>query len=275
MAIYAVGDIQGCYEPLRRLLDQCRFDPAHDFLWLVGDLVNRGPDSLAVLRFVKGLGDRAITVLGNHELHLLVVAAGYARQHRGDTLDSILHAPDSDELLAWIRQRKLFHLDGDRALVHAGLLPQWTVAKAAALATEVEAALQGDGRNEFLRQMYGDQPDRWSDDLQGIDRLRVVTNVLTRLRICTPDGKMEFRHKEKPDDLPPGYAPWFSIPGRRSRDTSIICGHWASLGLYMESNVISIDTGCVWGRELTAVRLEGRQIFQTSCSAPTDSALEQ
>jgi bis(5'-nucleosyl)-tetraphosphatase (symmetrical) len=266
MATYAIGDIQGCYSTFRRLLDQIRFDPARDRLWLVGDLVNRGPQSLAVLRFVKKLGTRATTVLGNHDLHLLVVAAGHARQHKGDTLKAILRAPDCDELLAWLRSRKMMHAAGRYALVHAGLLPQWSVAQALALAREVETALQSDDSDEFLRHMYGNQPDRWRDSLTGFDRLRVITNVMTRLRLCTAHGKMEFAHKGAPVDLPRGYLPWFKVPRRRHRATTVIFGHWAALGLYRKSNVAGLDTGCVWGRDLTAFRLADGKLFQRAAA---------
>ena len=272
MATFVIGDIQGCYSALRRLLDKCGFDPARDRLWLVGDLVNRGPHSLAVLRFVKGLGRRAVTVLGNHDLHLLVVAAGHVKPHRGDTLDAILRAPDRDELIDWVRHRKLMHAEGSHAIVHAGLLPQWTIPKALALAGEVEAALQGDEHDALLRGMYGNKPDRWSDSLTGIRRLRVITNVLTRIRLCTADGKLDFSHKGRPVDMPRGYLPWFSIPGRRSRGTCVLFGHWAALGLYMQSDVISLDTGCVWGRCLSALRLSGQKLVQHACAARADSA---
>ncbi len=267
MATYVVGDVQGCYSALRRLLDKCAFEPARDRLWLVGDLVNRGPHSLAVVRFVRALGARAITVLGNHDLHLLVVAAGHARLNRADTFDAILRAPDREELLDWVRRRPMMHVHGGYAMVHAGLLPQWSVPQALGLAREVETALQGDECDRFLRTMYGDRPDRWRDDLTGIKRLRVITNVLTRIRICTQGGKMEFRHKGKPVDLPRGYLPWFSMPGRRSRGTCVIFGHWAALGLYRESNVIGLDTGCVWGGSLSALKLPGRKLFEQACAA--------
>ncbi len=267
MATYAIGDIQGCYSALRRLLDKCRFDPARDRLWLVGDLINRGPHSLAILRFVRDLRERAVTVLGNHDLHLLVVAAAHVEPHRDDTLAAILRASDRDELIDWVRHRKMMHVEGGYAMVHAGLLPQWSIPQALGLAREVEAALQSDGHNEFLRRMYGDKPDRWDDDLRGIDRLRVITNVLTRIRICTRDGKMEFKHKGKPVNLPRGYRPWFSMPHRRSRGTCVIFGHWAALGLYTESNVISLDTGCAWGGSLSAIRLADGKLFQHACSA--------
>ena len=267
MATYAIGDIQGCYSALRRMLDKLRFDPGRDRLWLVGDLVNRGPQSLAVLRFVKSLGTRAVTVLGNHDLHLLVVAAGYVRQHQGDTLNAILRAPDRDELLDWLRRRKMMHAAGRYAMVHAGLLPQWSIPRALTLAHEVEAALRHDDYGEFLRHMYGNQPDRWRDSLSGYDRLRVITNVLTRLRICTVTGKMEFTHKGKPAGRPRGFVPWFNVPRRRNRAATVIFGHWAALGLYTDSNVAGLDTGCVWGRELTALRLADGQLFQCAAVA--------
>jgi bis(5'-nucleosyl)-tetraphosphatase (symmetrical) len=266
MAIYAIGDVQGCYSALRRLLDKCAFDPARDRLWLVGDLVNRGPHSLAVLRFVKSLGTRAITVLGNHDLHLLVVAAGYAKPHHGDTIDAILRARDRDELLHWLRHQKMMHRAHGWAMVHAGLLPQWSIKKALALAAEVEAALRGDEHDEFLRHMYGNKPDRWRDSLRGYDRLRVITNVMTRLRLCTVEGRLEFAHKGSPVEPPHGYMPWFKVPRRRHRQMPVIFGHWAALGLYTGSNVFAIDTGCVWGRELTALRLSDRSIVQHAYS---------
>jgi bis(5'-nucleosyl)-tetraphosphatase (symmetrical) len=267
MATYAIGDIQGCYTALRRLLDQCGFDPARDRLWLVGDLVNRGPHSLAVLRYVKSLGARAITVLGNHDLHLLVVAAGHVKAHRGDTLSAILRAPDRDELLDWLRHRKMMHAAAGYAMVHAGLLPQWSIARALRLAREVEAALRDAGYDEFLRALYGNRPERWRNDLTGIARLRVITNVMTRMRLCTAGGKMEFAHKGEPVDLPKGFMPWYSVPRRRSRHTPVIFGHWAALGLYTRSNVYALDSGCVWGRALTALRLSDRRLFQHGCSA--------
>jgi len=275
MATFAIGDIQGCYSSLRRLLDKCRFDPARDRLWLVGDLVNRGPHSLAVLRFVKSLGARAITILGNHDLHLLVVAAGHVKRHHGDTLAAILRASDRDELLDWLRHRKMMHAGAGYAMVHAGLLPQWSIPQALALAREVETALQSDGCDEFLRHLYGNRPDRWRDDLTGIARLRVITNVMTRLRICTVDGRMEFAHKGKPVDLPMGFMPWYSLPRRRSRGTPVICGHWAALGLYTGSNVFALDTGCVWGRALSALRLWDRRLYHHACAARARPARRQ
>jgi bis(5'-nucleosyl)-tetraphosphatase (symmetrical) len=266
VSVYAVGDVQGCYEPLRRLLDAIRFDPAEDSLWFVGDLVNRGPHSLETLRFVRSLGDAAVTVLGNHDLHLLVVASGARKPHRGDTLDEILAAPDREELLHWLRHRKLMHAQGGYALVHAGLLPQWSVAHAMALAHEVEAALRAPEADQFFRNMYGNAPDAWDEDLSGYDRLRVIVNAMTRLRLCDTAGRMEFSHKFKPEQMPPGFMPWFDVPGRASADVPIICGHWAAVGLLVRENLLSIDTGCVWGRSLTALRLQDRRLYECDCS---------
>lgn len=265
MATYAIGDIQGCYDEMRRLLDTVGFDPLHDRLWLVGDLVNRGPQSAEVLRYLRGLGDRAISVLGNHDLHLLVVAAGVRKPHRGDTLDALLAAPDRDELLDWLRRQRLMHVDAGYAMVHAGLLPQWSIAQALALAREVEAALQGPDHDEFLRHMYGNTPAQWHDDLSGYDRLRVIVNAMTRLRLCTPEGVMEFTHKTGLRDIPAGYVPWFDVTERASRDTPVLFGHWAALGLTLRPDILGLDSGCVWGRRLTAVRLEDRRLFQCGC----------
>jgi len=267
MATYAIGDIQGCYGPLRRLLDLCRFNPRHDRLWLVGDLVNRGPHSLAVLRFVKSLGSRAVTVLGNHDLTLLIVAAGHRKPSPDDTFNPILRAPDRDELLHWLRHRKMMHVERGFAMVHAGLLPQWTIVKALKLAREVETELRGDDHEKFLRKLYGNKPNRWDDDLQGIKRMRVIVNAMTRMRICTLAGRMEFAHKGKPFHLPIGYVPWFSVPQRKNRGTTILCGHWSALGLFANANVIALDTGCLWGGELTALRLEDQRLFQYACAA--------
>ncbi|MCC6532228.1 MAG: symmetrical bis(5'-nucleosyl)-tetraphosphatase [Burkholderiales bacterium] len=266
MATYAVGDIQGCFEALQRLLDSVDFDPAGDRLWFVGDLVNRGPDSLAALRFVKDMGERAITVLGNHDLHLLTVAAGFAHQHRGDTLHDILAAPDRDDLLAWLRSRKLMHVEAGWTMVHAGLLPQWSVSRALALAQEVERVLAGPDHLALLHSMYGNVPDEWHDDLAGHDRWRVIVNAMTRLRLCTRAGKMDFHHKSAPRRLPEGYFPWYAVPGRASAGQPIIFGHWSTLGLHAAADVIALDSGCLWGNALSAMRLEDRRIFQVSCA---------
>jgi bis(5'-nucleosyl)-tetraphosphatase (symmetrical) len=268
MAIYAVGDVQGCCAELRQVLEQVRFDPAHDRLWLVGDLVNRGPDSLGVLRLVKSLGDSAITVLGNHDLHLLAVAEGIGELHHTDTLDEILAAPDRDELLHWLRNRPLLHAQDGHVLVHAGLLPQWSVAQAASLAREVEAALRGDDYAAFLGHMYGNSPHNWDDSLTGYKRLRVIVNAFTRMRICTPDGRMEFRFKGEVQDTPEGYLPWFDVPGRKSAGSTVIFGHWSALGLLNRKDVVALDTGCLWGGPMSAVRLDDRHLFQAACNNP-------
>jgi bis(5'-nucleosyl)-tetraphosphatase (symmetrical) len=268
MAIYAVGDVQGCYAELRQLLEDTRFDPATDKLWLVGDLVNRGPDSLDVLRLVKSLGDSAITVLGNHDLHLLAVAEGIGELHRTDTLDAILAAPDRDELLHWLRNQRLLHAQDGYVLVHAGLLPQWSVAQAGSLAREVEAALRADDYAVFLERMYGNAPHNWDDGLAGYKRLRVIVNAFTRMRICTTEGEMEFKFKGEVENIPPGYLPWFDIPDRKSRDSTVIFGHWSALGLLQKKNVIALDTGCLWGGPMSAVRLDDRHLFQAACNNP-------
>lgn len=268
MAIYAVGDVQGCHVELVQLLDQISFDQATDKLWLVGDLVNRGPGSLEVLRLVRSLGDSAITVLGNHDLHLLAVAEGTAELNRNDTLDEILNAPDRDELLHWLRNQRLLHAQDGYVLVHAGLLPQWSVAQAESLAREVEAALRSDDYATFLARMYGNAPHEWDDKLTGYKRLRVIVNAFTRMRICTKEGKMEFKFKGEVEHIPEGYLPWFDIPRRTSRDATVIVGHWSALGLLLRKNVIALDTGCLWGGPMSAVRLEDRQLFQVSCKNP-------
>lgn len=266
MTIYAVGDIQGCHTELVQLLEKIRFEPEQDKLWLVGDLVNRGADSLQVLRLVKSLGDAAITVLGNHDLHLLAVANGSGRLHRGDTLDEILKAPDRDELLNWLRHQRLLHTEGTNVLVHAGLLPGWTIEQASALAHEVETALRRDDYADFLAHMYGNQPDAWDDELKGYKRLRVITNALTRMRICTDKGEMEFDFKAEMHKIPQGYRPWFEVPNRASTEATVIFGHWSALGLMVKDNVIALDTGCLWGGPLTAIRLEDRQVIQVECA---------
>jgi bis(5'-nucleosyl)-tetraphosphatase (symmetrical) len=265
MATYAIGDVQGCLGALSRLLEAFGFDRAHDQLWFVGDLVNRGPDSLATLRLIKDFGDVAVTVLGNHDFHLLAVSAGYAKTHRSDTLDAVLDAPDRDELLAWLRQRPMLHVQNEWAMVHAGLLPQWSVATAQMLAREVETALRGADWRQFLAQLYGDTPDSWNEGLRGTERLRVIVNAMARMRFCTASGAIEFRTKGETAKAPPGSFPWFDAPGRASRDHTIICGHWSTLGLKLRPDLIALDSGCVWGGSLSAVRLEDRRLFQVPC----------
>ena len=268
MATLAIGDIQGCYDSFRQLLEVCAFDPARDRLWLVGDLVNRGPRSLETLRYVRDLGPAAVTVLGNHDLYLLMVAFGGARKRgKDDTIQPILDAPDGQDLLHWLRRQPLCHTEGNFCMVHAGLLPQWTAAQARELASEVETLLQGPNFVDLLNKMWGSEPAAWSDDLRGWDRLRVVVNAMTRMRFCTPQGEMEFRIKGELANAPAGHLPWFDVPGRRSAETVLVTGHWSALGLKVTPNLLALDSGCLWGGHLTAVRLEDRQVFQVSCSA--------
>ena len=265
MAIYAIGDIQGCRESLERLLDLIRFDPAADRLWFVGDLVNRGPDSLGTLRLIKNLGEAAVCVLGNHDLHLLALAEGLGRVHKGDTLDAILAAPDRDALLHWLRHRRLAWLEDGFLLIHAGVLPGWTASDVMAYAAEAEAALQGADYRIFFERMYGNVPAAWSPGLQGYERLRAIVNALTRLRYCSAAGEMEFHHKGAPGTQPAGWLPWFEVPGRASADTTCVIGHWSTLGLVDRPCLIALDTGCLWGGRLTAMRLTDRQAFAVAC----------
>ncbi|MBM3346023.1 MAG: symmetrical bis(5'-nucleosyl)-tetraphosphatase [Betaproteobacteria bacterium] len=272
MATYAIGDVQGCYDELRRLTDSFAYNPARDRIWFVGDLVNRGPRSLEVLRFARALGDNAISVLGNHDLHLLVVAEGLGKPRHDDTLAEVLAAPDRDELLAWLRARPLLHREGDYLLVHAGLLPGWNEDQAEALAREVESQLRGPRYREFLRHLYGSKPDRWSDALAGADRLRVIVNAMTRMRFCDAAGAMEFQTKGETAAAPEGYLPWFDVPGRATAKSVMVCGHWSALGVKLAPRLLMLDSGCVWGRSLTAIRLEDRRLFQVGCAARASGA---
>ena len=265
MATYAIGDIQGCFEPLQRLLAKLAFDARQDRLWLVGDLVNRGPQSLEVLRFVKELGPAAVTVLGNHDLHLIMLAEGSSRMRPDDTLSAILAAPDREELLAWLRARPLMHVENGFAMVHAGLLPHWTVAEARKLAGEVEVALVAENFRELLAHLWGSEPPAWRDDLCGWARMRVIVNAMTRMRFCSPDGLMEFKTKGEVDLAPQGFLPWFAVAGRRSVDHVLVTGHWSALGLQIEANLLALDSGCLWGGPLSAVRLEDRTLIQVAC----------
>ena len=267
MANYAIGDVQGCFKSLRQLVKRIHFDPTHDRLWFVGDLVNRGPDSLAVLRYIKSLGSAAITVLGNHDLHLLAVWSGVTKAHRKDTLEEILCAPDCDELLTWLRYRSLIHQENGFLMVHAGLLPQWTATQAMTLAGEVEAALQSESFIDLLPYIYfRHSPTLWHKNLSYHDRLSVSTNVLTRLRMCSPEGVPDFSFKGPPDEAAEGLIPWFEISGRATSQEVVIFGHWSALGVYLHDKLLGLDAGCVWGRELVALRLEDRKVFQASCS---------
>jgi bis(5'-nucleosyl)-tetraphosphatase (symmetrical) len=252
---YAVGDLQGCDQELRTLLGRLRFSADRDRLWFVGDLVNRGPGSLATLRLVRALGDNAVVVLGNHDLHLLAVAHAAERRRRSDTLDEVLAAPDREALLEWLAARPLAHAEAADLIVHAGLVPQWSVALTLSLAGEVAAALRHDPRTLF-EHMYGDTPDRWDARLSGMERLRFIVNVLTRLRLCTADGRIDTTVKGRPPAAPSPYRPWFEHPRRLSRDARVIFGHWSALGLVQRPGVVGLDTGCVWGGALTALDLD-------------------
>ncbi|HET9679473.1 MAG TPA: symmetrical bis(5'-nucleosyl)-tetraphosphatase [Gammaproteobacteria bacterium] len=269
MATWAIGDIQGCYDELQALLAHIDFDDKRDQLWLSGDLVNRGPQSLETLRFVKKLGNRAVTVLGNHDLHLLAVACGVQAVKPRDTFTDILNAPDRDDLLYWLRYRPLLHADNGFTLIHAGLPPQWTIHVAQSEAREVEAVLQNPGWQDFLGAMYGNEPDCWSPGLNGVDRWRFTINCLTRLRYCTVDGRLEFAHKDAPGSQHAELLPWFMAPNRKSAGKRLLFGHWSTLGAVEEHHqVFPLDTGCVWGGKLTALRLDGPLEYRNvSCEA--------
>ena len=255
MAFYLVGDIQGCDEALGRLLAEIDFSASRDTLYVLGDMVNRGPDSLGALRRLKALGHSAQCVLGNHDLHLLAVAEGVRPAGRRDTLAQVLDAPDAPALLAWLRQQHLAMSENHILMLHAGVLPSWSAAQTLALAGEVQAVLRGPECAAFLHAMYGNTPNHWRDDLQGFDRLRVVVNALTRLRFCSAQGVMEFDSKEGAGTAPEGFMPWFDVPGRRTAQDTVAFGHWSTLGWLGRSDVIGLDTGCVWGGCLTALRL--------------------
>jgi len=271
MATYAVGDIQGCYDELQQLLATIHFDPRTDVLWCAGDVVNRGPRSLDVLRFLRNLGDHAVVVLGNHDLHLLRLAYGYTELSRpGDSLVSVLDAPDSAELINWLRTRPLMHYDVELniAMLHGGLPPQWSIEEAQHHAQKVETLLQSDLYCDFFANLPGNKPDEWSRRINGWDSIRYITNSFTRLRYCDAEGKLYLKMKTPPDlsNTHEIALPWFVHPNRRSRNTLIIFGHWASLGFYQGHNVYGLDSGCVWGGQLTTIRLEDQRKFSVPCS---------
>lgn len=266
MRHYAIGDLQGCFDALQRLLERLRYQPGTDVLWFAGDLVNRGPDSLRCLRFVRDLGDRAVCVLGNHDLHLLARAQGGAAGRR-DTLDALLAADDRDELLDWLRQRPLLHEWQGWAMVHAGLPPQWTLPQGRRAARQLESLLRGPEHGRFLSGMYGDEPAQWRSGLRGLARHRFIVNAFTRLRYCDADGRLNLRSKGPPGSQPIGQMPWFAVPGRQSLDAEIIFGHWSTLGQvhWPEYRAWGLDTGAVWGGKLTALCLETRELTQVEC----------
>lgn len=270
MATYAVGDLQGCLEPLKCLLERVKFDPAQDKLWLVGDLVNRGPASLETLRFLHGMRESLVCVLGNHDLHLVAVAYNAERLKKNDTLREIIEAPDCPQLIEWLRRMPLIHHDAQRdiTLVHAGIPPQWTIEKSLQRAAEVEAALRDDTQLPmFLDGMYGNEPAKWDKKLHGIERLRVITNYFTRMRFCTPDGKLDLKSKEGLDTAPPGYAPWFSHAERKAAGRKIIFGHWAALeGQCDVPGLFALDTGCVWGGSMTLLNVDTLERIHCSCA---------
>ncbi|AKJ97290.1 bis(5'-nucleosyl)-tetraphosphatase, symmetrical [Pseudomonas sp. Cab53] len=269
MATYAVGDLQGCLDPLKCLLERVAFDPQKDTLWLVGDLVNRGPQSLETLRFLYSIRQSLVCVLGNHDLHLLAAWQNIERLKKSDTLDEILAAPDCVELLEWLRLQKLMHYDEQRnlALVHAGLAPQWSLRKALKCAAEVEQALRDDNLfGPYLDGMYGNEPVKWDNDLTGAARLRVITNYFTRMRFCTAEGKLDLKGKEGIETAPPGYAPWFKHKTRKTRNLKIIFGHWAALeGQCDEPGVYALDTGCVWGGAMTLMNVDTGEQLRCDC----------
>jgi bis(5'-nucleosyl)-tetraphosphatase (symmetrical) len=271
MAVWVIGDVQGCYKPLQKLLEKIEFDPGRDRLWFTGDLVNRGPKSAKVLRFVRNLGDSAITVLGNHDLHLLAIASGHSRRRGSDTLKDVLDAPDRDELLDWLRFQPLMHSDPELGytMVHAGLLPEWTIRIAQKMADDVEAHLRADNYADFFPHMYGDKPNHWHPRLEGWDRLRLITNTFTRLRFCDVNGYADFYQKGNPSKVSKRLIPWFAVPGRRSQGTRIVFGHWSTLGLVRGEDYLCLDTGCLWGGKLSAARLdvEGAPVMMQKCKA--------
>ena len=268
MALYCIGDVQGCDDALDRLLDTLGFSPSRDTIFMLGDLVNRGPDSLGVLRRLIRYGNSARCLLGNHDLHLLAVAAGARKHKKKETISDILDAPDRDELLDWVRQRDMAIYERGVLMVHAGVLPAWTCERTLALAGELSSVLAGPDHHDFMHHMYGDEPAAWDERLTGHDRLRVVVNALTRLRFCSPQGVMEFAFKEGADSGPEGYLPWFDVPGRRTADVAVAFGHWSTLGWLGREDVYALDGGCVWGGHLSALRLDdagAHELIRVKC----------
>jgi len=272
MATYAIGDLQGCYDSLLRLLEKINFDTAKDQLWFAGDLVNRGPDSLSTLRFVKSLGDNAITVLGNHDLHLLAIAAKH-RKTRDPRIKAIIKAKDSDELLNWVRSQPLLHHDPDLnyTIVHAGIYPKWSLKKAIKRAHELETVLRGEDYLDFISHMYGNLPDQWSKDLTKWKRLRFICNSFTRMRYCKKNGSLDFKSHGAPGSHPKNTIPWFEFSNRKAKKERILFGHWSTLGEISKKNIFALDTGCVWGGQLTALRIDKKNPKYISIDCPGDA----
>jgi bis(5'-nucleosyl)-tetraphosphatase (symmetrical) len=273
MALYMIGDVQGCDSALQRLLGTISFSPSRDTLYFLGDLVNRGPDSAGVLRRLMGFGASAQCLLGNHDLHLLAASVGARRPSRKDTLSQVLQAPDREAMLAWLRQQHMAFLleqqNHSYLMVHAGVLPGWTASQTMALAGEFEAVLRGPDLGEFLHQMYGNTPNRWNDNLKGMDRLRMIVNALTRLRFCTAEGVMEFETSDGAHAAPAGYLPWYDVPGRKTADVTVAFGHWSTLGWLGRDDLFALDSGCVWGGHLSALKLgtgmAAHELIQVQC----------
>lgn len=263
MARYVIGDIQGCFDSLAALVAQLPIRPARDQIWLVGDLVNRGPKSLKTIRQIMATGKKAVTVLGNHDLHLLAVAAQVRPAQKSDTLGAILRAPDANDIIDWLRARPLAHMHDNTLMVHAGVLPHWSAGRTLTLAAEVSARLKSAHWQDFLHEMIAGGKPHWKDGRQGQKRMRAILSVLTRLRYLRSDGIPEFKNKLAPEHAP-GLMPWFDAPGRKTASQRVVFGHWSTLGLMVRPNLISLDTGCVWGRHLAAVRLEDQRIFLQS-----------
>ncbi|MEC9375295.1 MAG: symmetrical bis(5'-nucleosyl)-tetraphosphatase [Pseudomonadota bacterium] len=271
MAIFAVGDIQGCFDELQQLIDTIKFDPTKDKLWFVGDLVNRGPKSLQTLQFIRNLNNSAVCVLGNHDLHLIAIALTGKYSNQDDSLIQILEDAACGDLIEWLRHQPLTHYDKDQniLMVHAGVIPNWSIKEVLSYGKEVEEVLRGKNANKFLKEMYGNTPDLWSKNLTGNDRLRFITNSLTRIRFCTPKGKLELETKHEPSKKFGNYLPWYEIPERKIFDTKIVFGHWSSLGLINKPNLLALDTGCVWGGTLTAVQInEESTVFEVPSQQP-------
>ena len=270
MAVYAIGDVQGCFDELQALLHKLDFDPGADRLWFAGDLVNRGPKSLETLRFIRDLGEAAVSVLGTHDLHLLAAAHGHPIDHDDHTLDAVLGAPDRDELIDWLSRQPLLHHDEQLGftMLHAGLPPQWDLDLARRCAREVEAVLQGGNRTGFIAHMYGNKPKRWSEDLAGWDRLRFIVNCLTRMRFCDRKGKLEFKCKGAPGQQREGYYPWFELPSRASKGLNIVFGHWSTLGAVDVPGIYPTDTACLWGGKLTALRIDSEKPQRIELDCP-------